>query len=214
MDWLKELLKAQGLTEAQITAIVQGVEGHYTGWVPKARFDEVNEAKKQAEAAIAERDKQLAELKKSAGDNEALKKQIEELQAANKKDAEEHQAKLDELRVSTAVKLALAGDAHDPDIVLGLIDRSVIKLNEDGSVKTGLDDQLKALRESKAFLFTEAKEGQPKIKGARPAEGGDKPKNDGTKNPWSRDHFNLTEQGRLLRENPDLAKQLQASAGK
>lgn len=62
MDWLKELLKAQGLTEAQITAIVQGVEGHYTGWVPKTRFDEVNEAKKAAEAAIQDRDKQLTEL--------------------------------------------------------------------------------------------------------------------------------------------------------
>lgn len=34
------------------------------------------------------------------------------------------------------------------------------------------------------------------------------------KNPWSKEHFNLTEQGRLLRENPELAKQLMAAAGK
>lgn len=34
------------------------------------------------------------------------------------------------------------------------------------------------------------------------------------KNPWSKEHFNLTEQGRLLRENPELAKQLMASANK
>ena len=37
---------------------------------------------------------------------------------------------------------------------------------------------------------------------------------DTTKNPWSKEHFNLTEQGRLLRENPDLAKQLMANAKK
>lgn len=37
---------------------------------------------------------------------------------------------------------------------------------------------------------------------------------DGEKNPWSKEHFNLTEQGRLLRENPELAKQLMANAKK
>ena len=37
---------------------------------------------------------------------------------------------------------------------------------------------------------------------------------DTVKNPWSKEHFNLTEQGRLLRENPELAKQLMASANK
>lgn len=31
-------------------------------------------------------------------------------------------------------------------------------------------------------------------------------------NPWSKDHFNLTEQGRLMRENPELAKEMRAAA--
>lgn len=31
-------------------------------------------------------------------------------------------------------------------------------------------------------------------------------------NPWKKETFNLTEQGRLLRENPELARQLQAQA--
>lgn len=31
-------------------------------------------------------------------------------------------------------------------------------------------------------------------------------------NPWKKDTFNLTEQGRLLRENPELAKQMMAQA--
>ena len=34
------------------------------------------------------------------------------------------------------------------------------------------------------------------------------------KNPWSKDHFNLTEQGKLLTSNPQLAKQMQEAAGK
>lgn len=35
----------------------------------------------------------------------------------------------------------------------------------------------------------------------------------GGKNPWSKDSFNVTEQGRLMRENPARAKQLKAAAG-
>ncbi|MFS8534850.1 MAG: phage scaffolding protein [Limnochordales bacterium] len=213
MDWLKDLLKAQGLTEAQINAIVEGVENHYKGWVPKARFDEVNEARKAAEAALQERDRQLAELKKAAGDSEALKKQIEELQEANKKATQEYEAKLNELRIATAVKLAVAGDAHDPDIVLHLLDRSKIVLNEDGSIKAGLDEQLKTLRETKPFLFKQQEGSGLQIKGAKPADGSEKnPGGAGMKNPWSKEHFNLTEQGRIMRENPELAKQLMAAA--
>lgn len=35
-----------------------------------------------------------------------------------------------------------------------------------------------------------------------------------TKNPFSKEHFNLTEQGRLLKEEPELYRQLKAQAGK
>jgi uncharacterized protein YdaU (DUF1376 family) len=34
------------------------------------------------------------------------------------------------------------------------------------------------------------------------------------KNPWSREHLNLTEQAKIYRENPTLAEQLKASANK
>jgi hypothetical protein len=32
-------------------------------------------------------------------------------------------------------------------------------------------------------------------------------------NPWSREHFNLTEQGRIVRDDPTLAQKLKAQAG-
>lgn len=37
-------------------------------------------------------------------------------------------------------------------------------------------------------------------------------KDDLKNNPWSKKYFNLTEQGRILRENPELAKKLKAQA--
>src|SRR5690606_24724391 len=114
----------------------------------------------------------------------------------------------------TAIKLAVAGDAHDPDLVATLLDKSKIEVDEEGNIKAGLDDQLKALRESKAFLFVQKEQTpqQPQFKGVSPADGRE-PSPGGIKNPWSKEHFNLTEQARILRENPELAAQLKAAAG-
>lgn len=141
-------------------------------WIPKTKFDEANEARKKAEADIGERDKQLGVLQKAAEGNEALQKQIKELQDANKADADKFSADMKELRTNTALKLALASDTQDVDIVLSLLDKSKIELSEDGSVKAGLDDQVKALRESKAFLFKEPPKG-PQFRGIVPRDGTD-----------------------------------------
>lgn len=181
-------------------------------WIPKDKFNEVNEAKKQLEADLKERDKQLADLKKSAGDNEELKRQIEQLQADNKKKDEEYQAKIKDMAVTSAIKLAVAGEVHDPDLIASLLDKTKIEVDENGAIKAGLDDQLKALRESKAFLFVEKQDKGPQFKGVNPADGRDGGST-GIKNPWSKEHFNLTEQARILKENPELAKQLQSLGG-
>lgn len=175
MDWLKKLLEAQGLTETQIKVITEGVGANYKTYIPQARFDEVNKAKKQAEKDRDTVNGQLEELKKSAGASEDLKKQIETLQADNKTAKEKYEADLKELRTNTALKMALTGQVYDADLVAGLLDKSKIELDDAGSVKAGLDDQIKALRESKAFLFVEKQpDGQQfQFKGVKPAEGSD-----------------------------------------
>lgn len=179
-------------------------------WFPKSKFDEVNEAKKQLESDLMNRDQQLTDLKKSVGDNEDLKKQIEQLQTDNKKKDEEYQTKLKDMSVTTAIKLAVASEVHDPDLLLSILDKSKIEIDENGNIKTGLDDQVKSLRESKAFLFVQ-KEVDPKFKGVNPVDSKDKG-GGGQKNPWSKEHFNLTEQGKILKSNPELAKQFIATA--
>ncbi|WP_217563060.1 phage scaffolding protein [Paenibacillus sp. GbtcB18] len=141
-------------------------------WIPKEKFNEANTAKKQAEDTLKERDKQLEELKKSTKDNAELQGQIQKLQDENKAATEQYNADLKELQLNSALKLALSGQAHDIDIVAGLLDKSKIELDEAGGIKGGLDDQVKALRESKGFLFAEKQADKgPAIKGARPAEG-------------------------------------------
>ena len=169
----KEQLLALGLTEEQAKKAAEASQEELKSYIPKVRFDEVNGTKKQLESDLKDRDNQLTDLKKSTGDNEELKKQIETLQSDNKVKDEQYQIKLKDLQVSTAIKLAITGQTHDPDLIATLLDKSKIEVNDDGSVKAGLDDQIKSLRESKAFLFVEQKKEDQgfQFKGTKPAEG-------------------------------------------
>ncbi len=152
----KEEFVALGIDEKLAEKAAEESKKELSGYVPKARFDEVNEAKKQLELSANEHKAQLEGLKKSAGENEDLKAQISELQSQNQQKDAEYQEKLKDLQLTNAIKLAIAERAQDSDLVVGLIDKSKLILGDDGTV-TGLDEQVKSLKESKGFLFKEEK---------------------------------------------------------
>src|SRR5690606_36166145 len=112
------------------------------------------EAKNKLETDLQARDTQLEELKKAAGTSEELKKQIETLQAENKTAAEEWQTKVEKMQRDFAVEKALTtAKAKNPKAVKALLDMEKVKL--DGDKLLGLDDQLKAIKESDPYLFGE-----------------------------------------------------------
>lgn len=158
----KEALIALGLTPEQADKVIEG----YGTTIPKSRFDDVNNAKKQLETDLASRDKQLDDLKKV--DAAGLQAQIEKLQGENATAKQEYESKLKDTQLSSAIKLALVGKVHDADIAITQIDKTTIELNEEGKVTKGLDEQLKTLQEAKPFLFVPEKKEQ-KYKGWDPA---------------------------------------------
>lgn len=175
-------------------------------YVEKAKFDEAATAKSNLEMQIKERDKQLETLKKTAGDKEKLEATIKQLQDENKSAKTKYEMDLKNLRIDSAVKLKLSGTAQDVDIVASLIDKTKLIVSDDGTV-TGLDEQINPLKTSKPFLFKDVK--LQKNKNYEPAGG-----NGGnTVNPFKKETFNLTEQGKLFKENPALAKSLAQEAG-
>ncbi|MFW5436350.1 phage scaffolding protein [Paenibacillus apiarius] len=147
----KEQFLALGLTEEQAEKAASASQEELKTYIPKTRFDELNETKKKLEKDISERDGQLEELRKSAGTSEELKKQIETLQADNQAAADKYASDIKELTLTNAIKSALNGKVHDEGLVAGLFDRE--KLVIDGDKVVGLDEQLKGLKESKEFLF-------------------------------------------------------------
>ncbi len=200
----KEEFVALGISEELAAKAETASLKELEGYAAKEQLDTVNTENKSLKQSVADRDRQLEELRKSSGDNADLKRQIEELQKANKEDAKKHADELKELRLTNAIKLAVAGKVHDEDMAAALFDRSKLVLTEDGKV-AGLEEQLKAIREAKGFLFKNPGSGQ----GYDPAGGG----GGRTVNPFAKDTFNLTEQGRLLRENPAQAREMAAAAG-
>lgn len=150
----KEQFIALGFTEEQATKAAAASQEELKTYIPKHRFDEVNQENKTLKDTVKENSTQLENLKKSAGDNAELQKQIQTLQDEVKRKDEESQAALKDLKITNAIKLAIAGKVHDEDLAASLFDKSKLILSDDGKI-TGLDEQLKTLGETKKFLFKE-----------------------------------------------------------
>ena len=171
----KEDLLKLGLTEEQAEKVLNANTEQLKGFIPKARFDEVNNAKKQAEKDLSERDKQLETLKNSTGDIEALKQTIETLQNENKSATDKYNAELAEIKLAGAVDTALLGaDALNVRAVKALLDMSKIKM--DGDVLLGINEQIESLKkaEDSKMLFKAAEVGKqkgPNFSGVKPGEG-------------------------------------------
>lgn len=166
----KEQLMAMGMDEETAKKAADAFKEELKGYVPKERLNEViaeRDADREAKKTI---EGQLEELKKTAGDNTALKDQIEKLQGENKAAAEKHEAELKALKVDNAVTLALTeAKALNMRAVKALLNLENAEIGDDGRIKD-LDKQIKALTEAEdsRMLF-----GGTNFKGAKIGESGD-----------------------------------------
>jgi len=171
----KEEIVALGVDGEIAQKIVDMAAGEIDGaYVTKERFNEVNEAKKKAEALVKERDGQIETLKASSGDNETMKKQIEDLQAANKAAADKYAADLKQLRLDNAVDKGItAANGKNAKAIRALLDLEKVEILEDGTAK-GLTEQLEALAkaEDSSMLFGSS---TPNVKGMVPGKGKETP---------------------------------------
>lgn len=163
----KEDFLKLGFTEEQAEKAAQASAEELKGFIPKTRFDEVNDAKKQLEADIKTRDEQIESLKKV--DAEGLKAEIEKLQNENKAAQEKYDADMRKIQIDNAVEKALLGaKAKNIKAVKALLDLEKAEL--DGENIKGLEDQLKKLTESEDSKFLFDVENKPNITGIKPGE--------------------------------------------
>ena len=145
----QEQFEALGIEKSLAKKAADASVKELEGYVSKETYDTTEQERKQLETSANDYKTQLETLKASAA---AWKQQIADLQTQNQQKETEHQEELKNLKLTNAIKMAIASSAQDSDLVAGLVDRKKLILGEDGKV-TGLDEQVKALKESKPFLF-------------------------------------------------------------
>ncbi|MEA1855594.1 phage scaffolding protein [Cytobacillus sp. OWB-43] len=206
----REFLKSLGLEDDAIENIMKE-HGKSVNSI-KEKADKVESLESQIEdykTQLDERDTQLKELGEKAKGNEELTAEIDRLKGENETTKNEYEEKLQRQAFDHKLENTLAGaKVKNTKALRALLDMDTIKL--DGDILKGLDDQLKTLKESDSYLFeTEQKPNSPTIVAPGNPQGGT-----GGVNPFSKESWNLTEQGKLYKENPDLYNALKAQAGK
>lgn len=167
-----------------------------SSYIAKDKFDTLDEQFKNANTTIAD-------LKKNNKDNETLQTRVGEYETKVK----EYEKQIKDMQFNYALEGALKGaNVRNTKAVKALLNLENVKL--DGENLLGLKEQLDSLKESDSYLFAE--EQQTKFSGIKPADGSKPPQG---YNPWKKDSFNLTDQGKIFKENPEQAKQLMAEAG-
>jgi len=168
---VEEALKGKGKDGKDIDIVV-GNDGSY---VPAVKHDEVKGQASSAEAAL----KAAAEALKAIGgsgdptkiatDVETAKTTIADLQT-------KHKNEMAKIQKTTALKLALSDSVYDPEDIISRLELDKIEVDDNGSLKTKVDDLIKPIKESKPYLFKETPKphetAPPTIKGAIPAEPG------------------------------------------
>ncbi len=200
----RKQLEDLGLSKEQVDSIMK-INGDDIENAKSASAAEIKNLETEVsglKTQVSDRDKQLETLKASAGDNEALTKQIADLQAENTKAKETHESEMTQLKVDFAVEKALTGaNAKNIKAVKALLDLTDAKLDKDGNVK-GLSEQIEKLTtgEDTKFLFDAPQQKhQQTFKGFQPgASAQQKP---GTEVDTSK--MNYDELCAYLAENPD-----------
>lgn len=180
---------------------------------PPAQADIQAEVQKALAAQQAEFAKQFKAAtgfdSLEAFQTDQAKKKGEEGQLLEQRTSELNRAKqeLAEMQIRSALSdAAVAAKSIDPATVVSLL--AAQGKVENGVVTVGGKPAAEAVAEllkQKPFLGEPGKTGS-----GSPLGGG----GGGEKNPWSKEHFNLTEQGRIASQNPQEAERLKALAGK
>lgn len=131
---------------------------------------------------------------------------LQELIDVKAKAADQYKAKFENSQIKTAL-LSAAADAIDPSDIIGLLTGNAA-CDENGNVtingKSAADAVKQLLTDKPHLARPQGGTGSGAPAKTTPAE----------KNPWSTEHFNLTDQIRIKNENPALAAQLKAASGK
>ena len=167
MDKLKELLGEELFNQVS-EKLKDGkfVFGEAETYIPKTRFDEVNNEKKELKTQLGLRDSQITELQTKFKTNEELAKELENYKTLNSKAEQEFNTKLQQVKFDYELNQALAkANVRNTKAAKALLELDKIKLENDTLV--GLDEQIKVLQDKETYLFAPKEPVVPPVAGIK-----------------------------------------------
>ncbi|MCS6103465.1 hypothetical protein DWV13_01835 [Clostridium botulinum] len=154
---LEALLKKLGIAEDVIQKVIKGMsdEKIYTTKEENIedRYSKLKGQKEDLETQLSTANTTIKDLKKNNGGNETLQKTIKDHEATIETLKKDSEAKIRNLTLDGAIEKALVGaKARHSDLLSSKIDREKLLISEDGKV-SGLDEQLKSLKDGYKDLF-------------------------------------------------------------
>ena len=129
------------------------IDGDGEHYIPHARFDEVVNQRDSANSSIKDYQAQIGELGKQVEAGSQAETTINELKSKLEAQTQLAKRATIETRLHPLVKDSIAPVSD----LLGFMDIEKILVNEDGTV-SGLEEQLKSVRESRSYLFKAAED--------------------------------------------------------
>ncbi|WFR57284.1 phage scaffolding protein [Anaerocolumna sp. AGMB13025] len=147
----KEQFIKLGFTEEMAEKAVDILKEELKGYIPKSRFDQVNDVKKELERKLATLEVQRKEQNASKLTHQELEKIIRDILSTNAAIKAEQEAKMKDLLKELAIRHTL-GKFQYTDLLIGMFDKSRLSVAEDGTV-TGIKEQLEEIKTSYEGLF-------------------------------------------------------------
>ena len=174
-------------------------------------IQELLDFKAKAEQADLEKQGKYTEAR------QALEQQFREATEEKDKRIAELEARVRELELIAPANTALADIVHDPSIVFKaqLLNSNQIEREPDGTVVVVNGYERKPIGEWAKTLPSYMQKAPKPVGSGAPtgrSTGGEIPP--GTKNPFAKESFNLTEQSRLYRTDRDMYERLKAAANR
>jgi len=193
-----ELLDEYKKAKQQVKAVPDGVD-----------VQELLDFKRKTEQQELESQGKYSEAR------QAMEEQFREASAEKDRRIAELESRVRELELLTPAVSALADIVHDPDLVMKTkLSADQIQREADGTVVVVNGYERTPVAEwARTLPAWMQKQPKPQGSGAPVGRaGGEIPA--GTKNPFTKETWNLTEQGRLLRTDPDMYARLKAQANR
>lgn len=121
-------------------------------YIPKQRFDQVNEEAKTYKKQALDREKQILALKDENKSVNELISKITELENSNKNQKETYDRQLNDIAFNNTLENEISTfKVKDKTLIMTLLDKENLKI--DGGIITGLKEQMESIKKEHDYLF-------------------------------------------------------------